>query len=121
VFVARGSDKARLAARVQRLIEILAEITGKRPEPMINIVAMAEASGECVVSIFPRSKHRPRVYETGELTISPASVDLAGIVVVPVKRNFETVTGDDIGRIFDEVTLGEDRFNAVLRQWERKA
>jgi hypothetical protein len=74
-----------------------------------------------VVSIFPRSKHRPRVYETGELTISPASVDLAGIVVVPVKRNFETVTGDDIGRIFDEVTLGEDRFNAVLRQWERKA
>jgi hypothetical protein len=61
------------------------------------------------------------VYATGELTVSPASVDLAGIVVMPVKANYDNVTGDDIGRIFDEVTLDEDRFNAALRQWEQSA
>jgi hypothetical protein len=121
VFVARDRDKTRLATRVARLIEILADVTGKRPEPMINIVAFAESAGECVVVVFPRSKHRPRVYATGELTVSPASVDLAGIVVMPVKANYDNVTGDDIGRIFDEVTLDEDRFNAALRQWEQSA
>src|SRR5262249_53009624 len=110
---------ARLTAGVERLITILSDVTGKQHEPMINIVAFAEPSGECVVCLFPRSKHRPRVYTTGELIVSPASVDLAGIVVMPVKENYEKVTGEDIGGIFEEVTLDENQFNAALRQWEQ--
>jgi hypothetical protein len=120
-FVIRGSEKTQVAKRVERLIEILAEVTGKRPEPLLNIAAFAEASGECTIVVFPRSKHRPRVYETGELTVSPASVDLAGIVVVPMKTDYEKASGDDIARIFDEVTLDEERFNAALQRWEQGA
>ncbi|HEX5000822.1 MAG TPA: DUF4922 domain-containing protein [Terriglobia bacterium] len=121
VVVIQEPDLSRLAVRVERLIAVLGDVTGRKPEPLINMAAFADDAGGCTVCLFPRSKHRPRVYETKELTVSPASVDLSGIVVVPVKADYDKVTGEAIGQIFDEVTLDNDGFNAALRQWDEKA
>ena len=117
VFLFRGSDRSALIDRMDRTINLLAEATGKRPEPMVNI-AVFHARGEWVTYLFPRGKHRPKVFHTGELTVSPASIDLCGIFVVPKAEDFERITGDAVAAIFREVTLSDDKFQEVAAKLE---
>ena len=115
----RRRDRSALIDRTDQAIALLAESTGKRPEPMVNIAVFHER-GEWVTYLFPRGKHRPEVFHTGELTVSPASIDLCGIFVVPLAQDFERITGDAIAAIFREVTLPDDRFQEVVRKLESK-
>jgi len=117
VFILRGRDRSALIDRMDRAIGLLAEITGKHPEPMVNIAVFHER-GEWVSYLFPRAKHRPEVFHTGELTVSPASIDLCGIFVVPLARDFDRITGDAIAAIFREVTLPDDQFQEVAGKLE---
>jgi hypothetical protein len=117
VLLLRGQDRSALIDRMDRAIDLLAEVTGKHPEPMVNIAVFHER-GEWVTYLFPRGKHRPEVFHTGELTVSPASIDLCGIFVVPLARDFERITSEAIAAIFREVTLPDDQFQAVAAKLE---
>jgi len=117
VFLLRGRDRSALIDRMGRVIELLAETTGKLPEPMINIAAFHEG-GEWVTYLFPRGKHRPEVFHTGELMVSPASIDLCGIFVVPLAQDFERITGVAVAEIFREVTLPDEQFREVAGKLE---
>jgi hypothetical protein len=113
VLLLREADRSRLMERVNRAVELLSEVTGKRPEPLINIAAFHD-NKQWTVYLFPRGKHRPAVFHTGELTVSPASIDLCGIFVVPFEKDFARISGWDIGAIFREVTLPDDAFEEVV-------
>ncbi len=117
VFVLGGRDRSALIHRMDRAIDLLAETTGKRVEPMVNIAVFREKE-EWAAYLFPRGKHRPEVFRTGELTVSPASIDLCGILVVPLASDFERITGEGIAAIFREVTLPDDQFQEVARKLE---
>ncbi len=117
VFILRGRDRSALINRMDRVIELLAKTTGKRPEPLVNIAVLHER-GEWVTYLFPRKKHRPAVFYTGELTVSPASIDLCGIFVVPLAQDFERITGEAIAAIFREVTLPDGQFQEVAETLE---
>ena len=112
VFVFRDSNRAQLIDSLNRAIESLSEVTNKRPEPLINI-ALFHRDTEWTVYLFPRGKHRPSVYYTGELTVSPASIDLCGIFVVPLEKDFARISGEDVAAIFKEVTLSDGMFEEV--------
>ncbi len=117
VFIIRGRDRTALIDRMDRAIDLLAETTGKRAEPLVNIAVFHERVG-WVAYLFPRGKHRPEVFHTGELTVSPASIDLCGIFVVPMAEHFEKATGDAVAAIFREVTLPDDQFQEVAKKLE---
>jgi hypothetical protein len=112
VFLFRGTERSALIDRVDRAIDRLAEITSKRPEPLVNI-AVFHDMGEWVTYLFPRWKHRPEAFYKGEMTVSPASIDLCGIFVVPLAHDFERITAEAIAEIFSEVTLPGDQFRAA--------
>ena len=119
VFLFRGRERSALIDLMDRAIDLLAEATGKRPEPMVNI-AVFHNRGEWVTYLFPRGKHRPEVFHTGALTVSPASIDLCGIFVVPRAQDFEKITGDIVAAIFREVTLPDDQFLELARKLESR-
>jgi hypothetical protein len=119
VLLFRGRERSALIDRMDRAIELLAVATGKRPEPLVNLAVFHERD-EWVTYLFPRGKHRPEVFYTGELTVSPASIDLCGIFVVPIADNFEKITGDAIAAIFREVTLPDNLFQEVAGKLERE-
>jgi hypothetical protein len=118
VCLLRGRDRAALIERLNRVVEILANVTGAKGEPMINLAVFYE-TGEWIAYLFPRGKHRPEVFYTGELTVSPASIDLCGIFVVPLARDFKKITGEAIGAIFREITLPDDQFREVAERLEK--
>jgi hypothetical protein len=115
LFMFRGNDRSRLIEQIDRVVDVLSTITRKRPEPLINIAVFYDQL-RWTVYLFPRGKHRPHVFHTGELTVSPASIDLCGIFVVPLEKDFARITGNDIASIFREVTLSDDIFNEVAAE-----
>jgi Domain of unknown function (DUF4922) len=117
VVALRGDDPLQLSYRLEGLLAVLKKVTNASSEPMINIAAFF-AEDSWTALIFPRGKHRPRVYETKELTVSPATIDLCGVFVVPVPGDYEKIRGADIERIFEEVTLAAEPFQSVMKNLE---
>jgi hypothetical protein len=117
VFLFRGTDVSKVAEKMEQTIELLSSVTHKRPEPLMNIATFHD-QGQWTVYLFPRDKHRPSVFHTGELTVSPGTIDLCGIFVVPFEKDFARITGEDIASIFREVTLTDDIFENVLEKLE---
>jgi hypothetical protein len=115
VMLFRDANRSRLIERVDRAVDLLSNITRRRPEPMINIAVFCEG-GLWTLYLFPREKHRPVVFQTGELTVSPASIDLCGIFVVPLEKDFARITGADIASIFREVSLSDEILKEVVAQ-----
>jgi hypothetical protein len=102
---------------MERAIALLANATAKQAEPLVNI-AVFHHQGEWVMYLFPREKHRPQAYHTGELTVSPASIDMCGILVVPLAHDFEKITANAVASIFREVTLADALFKEVAKKLE---
>ncbi len=118
VLLFRGCDRSALVQRMERAVEKLALITNQAAEPLVNI-AVFHQQGAWVVYLFPRSKHRPEAFHSGDLMVSPASIDLCGIFVVPRRQDFEKLTGETIGAIFDEITISTDQFCQLVARLER--
>ncbi|MBE6288316.1 MAG: DUF4922 domain-containing protein [Mediterranea massiliensis] len=86
-------------------------------EPMMNVLTMYEAD-KWVVFVFPREKHRPACYTAegeAQLLSSPASVDLGGVFITPIEKDFNKITAEDVAQILSEVCLSVEDF-AQLRK-----
>lgn len=85
-------------------------------EPMMNVLAMYEAD-KWIIFVFPREKHRPSCYTAegdAQLLSSPASVDLGGVFITPIEKDFNKITAEDVAQILSEVCLSAADF-AQLR------
>jgi hypothetical protein len=119
-LIARGADRQALIGWFGRVEKLLAEVTGAESEPMINLVVTREGARWTVV-VFPRGKHRPdRYFAEGaaKLTVSPAAIDLAGVLVTPQPDHFTKITSQDVEEVYAEVTLDGERFGRVLEAYE---
>ena len=89
-------------------------------EPMINVLTryieneIGKGTFECVV--IPRKRHRPSFYGAGtdEMVVSPASVDLAGVLVTPRSEDFNRMDDSVASRVIDEVCYSFDEVNGML-------
>jgi hypothetical protein len=107
VIVLESRMKENLRAILTGLFESLRRTTGTSEEPMMNVLC-SFADGSWRVIVFPRSKHRPDVYfkpEEERVLISPAAVDIGGLIVTPIERDFNTVDAAMVESIFREVSL----------------
>ncbi len=106
IFVASGKKMDTMRAWFQTILSCLAQETGATTEPLINVVATHQ-SERWFLYVFPRAQHRPACYYAeGEhkLTISPAGIDLTGVLVVPDPIHFARVTAADVTQIYTEIT-----------------
>ena len=117
LVIARSSGRNAISDWFQKAFTQLADLSGKSdPEPMLNLVVTYDQLG-WTVYFFPRARHRPACYDAeGEarLTVSPAAIDLAGVVVVPEAAHFARISEEDLARIYSEVTLDAVRFDAWI-------
>jgi hypothetical protein len=100
-----------------------AEISSTSTEPMFNIISTYNAEYGWSLILFLRDKHRPELFFSkgnDKLLISPAAVDLGGLVIAPRKKDFERVNKDLIEKIFDEVSLNDNLFNSLKKILKEK-
>lgn len=104
-----------------RLFDIVYRSLDVKPgeeEPMMNVLTLFE-NGKWIVFIFPRAKHRPACYTAeGEdnLLSSPASVDLGGVFITPVEKDFRKITAEDVAQILSEVCLSPADFHRIRQR-----
>jgi hypothetical protein len=107
VFSFKGNDREKLIRAFNAFYNRFAELQSDKPEPMLNILA-SYSSGEWIVHFFPRKIHRPaQFFAEGhcKILLSPASVDLGGVVITPREEDYLKITRDDLDDIFTQVSL----------------
>lgn len=106
------------AVALFRMIYSVMEIKPGEDEPMMNVLAWYENS-KWIVCIFPREQHRPSCYSAeGEknILLSPASVDMGGVFITPLEKDFDKITGHDIHAILSEVCISPEKFHKLRQQ-----
>jgi len=107
-----NDDKILLKA-FNNFYDIYSELNSNNGEPMMNLICNFDEDNGWRVIIFLRSKHRPsHYYLEGEnrIMLSPAAIDLGGVCITPVEKDFETVDKKILKEIFNEVFLNRDGF-----------
>lgn len=111
-----GRDRDRLTMEFERLFSALREMSPDDAEPMLNILC-SYFNGRWHIHIFPRKLHRPwQYFEAGEkqILLSPASVDMGGVLITPREEDFKKFTMYDARDIFNQVCLEDEEFRGVL-------
>jgi len=128
VLVLRSRTAGRLRRLLDRLLDLMPGWTfsepastatsGRPAEPLVNLLAWSEA-GLLTLCLFPRRKHRPACYdvrnETGVL-VSPGAIDLAGMIITPRRRDFESLDAAAIRQIFADVCWPAEGVADLARQ-----
>ena len=108
-------------------MKTLVEITGARgidastgvPDPaLVNAFFWIDSRGYLRVIVIPRKAHRPACfYEEGEgkLTASPGALDMAGMLILPVYKDFQAITPDIARKIYAETAFADSLPEEVLR------
>lgn len=119
-FFVIDSDNAESGARLfDRLLKAMIVPDGES-EPMFNILAFKTPLGVRAI-IVPRKRHRPSFYGTeGEDTmlLSPASVDMGGVFITPLEKDFHRLDAEIIRKIYSELCLDEDEINEIANNVE---
>ena len=113
-LVIESSDKKAAEELFNFIYRALPVKTGE-DEPMMNVLTLFEAD-KWIVFVFPRAKHRPVCYTAegdANLLSSPASVDLGGVFITPVEKDFLKITAEDIAQILSEVCLSASDFQRI--------
>jgi hypothetical protein len=116
VFVFEGSRAANIMNVLRRQLNKMQTVLNIAEEPKVNIICAYQAPNWRVI-LFPRRQHRPEIFfREGEdkVLISPASVDMGGLIVTPVKKDFNTVDANMIEAIYREVSWDEATARQML-------
>lgn len=99
-----------------KVMRLLQERLTSDEEPKINVIGNYEAE-KWRVFIFLRAKHRPDAFfAKGEkrIFISLGAIDMAGVIITPLIRNFNNLTAATIREIYQEVSRTNDFVTKII-------
>ena len=114
LFVIDAEDHLAGARLFRRLYDAIPVPEGEK-EPMMNILCYATPAGERML-VIPRKRHRPSFYGTeGDdcMLLSPASVDMGGVFITPLEKDFNRLDAALVKKVLDELCLSADEINAI--------
>ena len=94
-------------------LDVVFEVEG---EPLVNVVCSHGEEGFRTI-FFLRRSHRPSHYfreGDEQILISPAAVDIGGLVVTPHERDFNRVDAPTLEAIYREVSLDRSETIRIL-------
>ena len=118
IITLKGTDKVKLGNVFNRFFDSFSVAQQERPEPMLNILVYYTAEG-WVIHLIPRKLHRPSQFfadGTGQILLSPASVDLGGVIITPREEDFLKLNVNDVKDIFRQVCFDENELTRYLSE-----
>lgn len=120
VFVVR-SDTAKSAAKLFYRLLDCADIPEGEKEPLINLFSYYK-DGEFRSIVVFRSRHRSHHYFSDgpdHLTMSPGCADMGGVFIVPVQKEFETITQELLSEMVAEVSIPQQEQELIIHRLTR--
>jgi hypothetical protein len=116
-----------MAYAFTKFFTALKEVITTEDEPMVNIAGFHDG-GSWHIALFPRQKHRPDAFfKEGDerIVVSPGVVEMAGVLVTPMERDFERLDAATAEGIYREVSLDGNilakAIKAMVYEAENKA
>lgn len=118
IFI-ESSDKLRIKEAFELIYNIYENMTDVKPEPLMNLLCKYDPEFGWSVIIFLRSKHRPEIFfkeDPDRILISPAAIDLGGLVVTPREEDFIRTEKELLEKIFSEVSPDKKTFSLLAEK-----
>ncbi|MFO0787847.1 MAG: DUF4922 domain-containing protein [Pirellulales bacterium] len=106
MLVLESADAAALENLLAAAIRELGSPDAAADEPLLNLIGHYDGHRYHVI-VFPRAAHRPACFfATGgdQLTVSPAVLEMGGVLVTTVPEHFDRVVAEIARGIYDEVS-----------------
>jgi hypothetical protein len=116
LIVMEGENCTAIGDSLTNIISAMKSVLSSPAEPRMNILCSYDRNKWRVV-IFPRQRHRPSVYflpGNERILISPGLVEMGGIVVTPIEKDFDIVDEELIRNIYTEVSVDEETIQKIL-------
>ena len=84
----------------------------------LNIISWKK-NNYYIIVIFPRIKHRPSIYfanDSKRKLISPASVEMSGLIITPIEKDFLNTNYSDLLSIFKEICYSKNQIESVIQK-----
>ncbi|MFV0377948.1 MAG: DUF4922 domain-containing protein [Mangrovibacterium sp.] len=114
LLIFKSVDRNELAAVFEKVVQLLPK-NESEDEPMMNILARFDDDGWQLL-LFPRGKQRPCQYfreGSGQILMSPASVEMGGLAILPREEDFEKIRAEDLIDIYKQVSLNQEAFDTL--------
>ena len=116
IILIESSDQSEINKIFKKIFKGYKKIALNPVEPMLNIICNYENEFGWNVIIFLREKHRPKYFYSKEperILVSPAAIDLGGILITPREKDFIGINKELVGEIFNEVSLNKKTFTLL--------
>lgn len=123
LLIIEATKEKKIIKVFKKFYKVYAEISSSNAEPMFNIISTYNSEYGWSLIFFLRDKHRPELFfsqEEDRLLISPAAIDLGGVLIAPREKDFERIDKDLIKKIFKEVSLNDISFNRLIKNLKEK-
>ena len=110
VIVLEGDASTAVGGAFKGFLNALKKVLLIDGEPMMNIAGFYKEKLWRLV-IFPRRKHRPDgFFKTGDarVVVSPGVIDMGGVLITPVEKDFDRLDGATVEGIYREVSLEKE-------------
>jgi hypothetical protein len=116
VIFMEGEDCSAIGGALTSIVSAMKSLLSPPAEPQMNLLGSYEKN-IWRIAIFPRQKHRPSVYflpGNERILISPGLVEMGGIIVTPIGKDFDIVNEELIRKIYTEVSVDEETIQKML-------
>jgi hypothetical protein len=116
VILLEGDDPMTVSGVFVEFLNGLRKVLLIDEEPMMNIAGF-QKEGKCRLMIFPRRKHRPEAFfreGDARVVVSPGVIDMGGLLITPVEKDFERLDIAEVENIYREVSLGGKTVGHVI-------
>ena len=118
LFAVSSSTVSTSVKLFDALMSVMPVVDGEL-EPRMNVITYYVPGEGYMTMVFPRAEHRPACYYAAgeeQKLVSPGTLDMAGLVITPREKDFESITSQEIMKILGEVALSFDDADKVVEK-----
>ena len=117
-LIIESADRDSLSSLFYKVKKVAASLKSDEEEPMMNLLCWFDHD-HWVAVIFLRRAHRPRQFfaeDETNILISPASVEMGGLFVLPLEKDFNKIRKEDLEDILNQTLVTTEELNTVIQQ-----
>lgn len=115
LIVMQVQSKAALERQFTHFLKTVPRMPTENGEPPVNVLCSYDENG-WRLTIFLRAIHRPKAfYAAGakRIFVSPGAIDMAGVIVTPLLKDFKRLDKSTLGGIYREVSSDENTMKKI--------
>lgn len=123
IILFESSNEKVLSDAFNKFYNIYKSFNNGEEEPLFNIISNYDDVVGWTIVVFLRSRHRPERYfreDDQKLLVSPAAVDLGGVLITPREKDFDNMNEEVISKIFEEVSLEKSSFHILNEKLKKE-